>query len=193
MSRLGYLAKLIPDKRYDNDVKFVHTYVQQYVQKAVALRKASMDEEKSSDEGEKRYVFLNELAKTNQSEKKIQDELLNVLLAGRDTTAGLLSYLFYTLARRPDVFKKLRAEVLEVGNKMPTFEQIKGMKYLQYCLNESQSPLLIKCTHKVDMLQPSDSILSCPTTDGLRSRIQLYPAAVGLMGCHLSLSRLDSK
>lgn len=87
-----------------------------------------------------RYVFLEELAKLGCSPRKIQDELLNVLLAGRDTTASLLSYLFYTLARRPDVFRKLRDEVMQFGNQAPTFEQVKSMKYLQYCLNESESP-----------------------------------------------------
>jgi len=80
---------------------------------------------------------LEELAKAGYSEKKIQDELLNILLAGRDTTASLLAHLWHILARRPDVFKKLRAEVLSLGDKEPSFEQIKEMKYLQYCLNEA--------------------------------------------------------
>jgi len=117
-------------------VKFVHGYVGNYVQKAMALHNAGTDEkpEKGDDS---RYVFLEELAKTDYGEKKIQNELLNILVAGRDTTANLLSYLFYILARRPDVFKKLRAEVMDMGTERPTFEEIKSMKYLQYCLNET--------------------------------------------------------
>jgi hypothetical protein len=45
----------------------------------------------------------------------------------------LLSYLFYFLARRPDVFSKLRAEIMALGKDLPTFEEIKELKYLQYC------------------------------------------------------------
>jgi cytochrome P450 len=83
-----------------------------------------------------KYVFLEHLAKTGYPEKKIQDELLNILLAGRDTTAGLLSYLFYHLAREPRIWEKLRAEVLSLGDETPSFEQIKSLKYMQWVLNE---------------------------------------------------------
>lgn len=82
-------------------------------------------------------MFIEHLAKTGSSPKKIQDELINILLAGRDTTAGLLAHLWYILARRPDVFTKLRTEVLRLDGREPTFEEIKEMKYLQYCLNEA--------------------------------------------------------
>ena len=132
----------MPDKRFTDSVKFVHEYVHNYVEMAVKLHKEGLKQEKAEDGEPSRYVFLKELAKTGYNEKKIQDELLNILLAGRDTTASLLSYLFYILARRPDVFAKLRAEVMQIGSERPSFEQIKSMKYLQYSLNESQSSLL---------------------------------------------------
>ena len=75
-------------------------------------------------------TFHKSLALTGRSEKRIQDELWNILLAGRDTTAGLLSHLFHTLARRPDIFQKLRAEVLRLGDRKPSCAQIKEMKCL---------------------------------------------------------------
>lgn len=133
---------MLPDKKYNEDVKFVHKYVANYVQKAVGINKQSLENGKlaNSEEKKAKYVFLEELAKTNYSERKIQDELLNILLAGRDTTASLLSYLFYILARRPDVTTKLRDEIKKLNNKRPSFEEIKSMKYLQYCLNESKPP-----------------------------------------------------
>lgn len=134
-SRVGPLANIMPNKRYKDGVKTIHEYISGYVQDAVASYKNGTSIKKDGDAD--RYIFLEELAKLGCSEKKIQDELLNILLAGRDTTASLLSYLFYTLARRPDVFAKLRDEVMQYGNQPPTFEQIKSMKYLQYCLNET--------------------------------------------------------
>lgn len=125
-------AFLLKNKKYKDDVKYVHAYVSDYVRTAVNLHKNGATEKSG------RYVFLEELAKTGCGEKKIQDELLNILLAGRDTTAGLLSYLFYTLAREPQVFKKLQAEISELDGQRPTYEQIKGMRYLQWVLNEGR-------------------------------------------------------
>ncbi|KAH8594025.1 putative cytochrome P450 [Bisporella sp. PMI_857] len=130
--RVGKLATILPDQKFKDAVNYIHEYIGSYVQQAV--QQSQSTKEKSSPE---RYIFLDELAKVGHSERKIQDELLNILLAGRDTTAGLLAHLFYILARRPDVWKKLREEVLRLGDERPTFEQIKEMKYLQYCLNET--------------------------------------------------------
>lgn len=139
-ARIGKLAAIFHDKKYTEGIKYIHEYVEGYVHQAVEQNKkyARLGQEKPKDESSG-YVFLNELAKKGYNERKIQDELLNILLAGRDTTASLLAHLWYTLARRPDVFNKLRAHVLSLGNQKPTFEQIKEMKYLQYCLNEGQS------------------------------------------------------
>ncbi|KAK6581714.1 hypothetical protein PZA11_005411 [Diplocarpon coronariae] len=134
-SRVGKLATLLPDQRFQESKNFVHEYIGDYIRRAVSLRKAGFVE-KAAEGAAGRYVFLEELAKTSISEKKIQDELLNILLAGRDTTASLLSYVFYTLARRKDVLQKLRTEVDALGGAAPTFEQLKSMKYLQYTLNE---------------------------------------------------------
>jgi cytochrome P450 len=133
MARLGKLAAIFPDRKYSDGVKFIHAYIQSYVHRTF---KQKAKREKNAPVSSK-YVFLEHLASTGSSEKKVQDELLNILLAGRDTTAGLLSHLFHTLARRPDIFQKLRAEVLRLGGRQPSFEQIKEMKYLQYCLNEA--------------------------------------------------------
>lgn len=136
-ARIGNLATIIPDAKFDGSTKFVSDYVGYYVSKTIEQSKIYTTLGETTEESSK-YVFLQELARTGYSKKKIQDELLNILLAGRDTTAGLLAHLWYTLARRPDVFNKLRAEVFGLGNKEPSFEQVKDMRYLQNCLKESQ-------------------------------------------------------
>ena len=65
----------------------------------------------------------------------LRDQLVAVLLAGRDTTACTLSWLFYELSKHPQVVKKLRQEVQDVvgieGSPVPTYESLKGMRYLQ--------------------------------------------------------------
>ncbi|TVY36228.1 Cytochrome P450 monooxygenase [Lachnellula subtilissima] len=138
-ARIGRLVTIIPDKKYQEGVKFIHQYVANYVQKAMSLHQQNLKDGKLGEDDEKagKYVFLEHLAKTDYSERKIQDELLNILLAGRDTTASLLGYFFYILARRPDVMEKLREEISKLGNTRPSFEEIKSLKYLQHCLNET--------------------------------------------------------
>lgn len=67
----------------------------------------------------------------------LRSELLNVLLAGRDTTAGLLSNTWHVLSKRPDIWDKLLREVDQLEGEKPDYAQLKEMKYLKYLLNES--------------------------------------------------------
>lgn len=62
-----------------------------------------------------------------------------MLLAGRDTTAGTLSFTFQELSRNPRVVAKLRSEIINhVGLKRhPTYEDLKNMRYLQHTINET--------------------------------------------------------
>lgn len=85
---------------------------------------------------------LSRLALATDDPIQIRAELLNILLAGRDTTAGLLSNTFYVLARRPDVWAKLKTEVDQLEGKRPDYETLRGMKYLKYVLNECKFPHL---------------------------------------------------
>lgn len=84
-----------------------------------------------------RYVFLHQLMTQTDDKVQIRSELLNILLAGRDTTASLLTNLWHTLSRRPDIWAALSTEVAALNGEAPTYEQIKEMKYLRAVINES--------------------------------------------------------
>ncbi|KAI4214642.1 MAG: hypothetical protein LQ351_002715 [Letrouitia transgressa] len=104
--------------------------------KVPLLSQQEVDVEKDG-ESDERYVFLYELAKQTGNEKELRDQIINTLIAGRDTTASLMSSTLFMLSRRPDVWSKLQAEVQSTLNgKSPTFEQIKEMKYLRNVLHE---------------------------------------------------------
>ena len=139
--RSGLISKFFRTKEFAEDCKFVHDFVDQFVQKGLAYRKALDASDKK--EGRSRYVFLHELVKATSDPIQIRSELLNVLLAGRDTTASLLSNVFFLLARRPDVWAKLRKEIDSLEGGKPTYEQIKEMKYLRAVMNESKPPSAI--------------------------------------------------
>ncbi|MCJ1371482.1 hypothetical protein MMC20_002699 [Loxospora ochrophaea] len=85
---------------------------------------------------DERYVFLYELAKETGNERELRDQIINTLIAGRDTTASLMSSSLFVLSRRPDVWAKLQAEVAQLRGKPPTFDEIKDMKYLKAVLHE---------------------------------------------------------
>lgn len=86
-----------------------------------------------------KYTLLHALAGFTRSPKKIKDELVNLLFAGRDTTAATLSWVFYELAAKPTVVSKLREEIIDsIGvDAMPSLGDLKKMKYLHNVVNET--------------------------------------------------------
>ena len=135
ITRSGKLGQFLLNRdQLKKDTQFVQEFADRFVRKGLELRK-NMDVEKA---GEERYIFLHELVKKTSDPLQIRSELLNILLAGRDTTASLLSDVWFILARRPDVWQKLRTEVDALGGQPPTYQQIKDMKYLRAVLNESK-------------------------------------------------------
>ncbi|KAJ1715355.1 cytochrome P450 [Aspergillus flavus] len=131
--------QLIFRPRFRESVRVARGYVGNFVKKAIEYRH-SLDAEKhagDTTDSQSRYVFLEELAKETDNPSDITDQILNILLAGRDTTASLLSMVFYNLARRPDIWDLLRSEVATLGGKCPSFEELKQLKYLSWVINET--------------------------------------------------------
>ena len=86
-----------------------------------------------------RYIFLTELAKLSDDRIFLRGELLGIFFGGRDTTASLLTNMFFVIARRPDLWRKLKEEVAHLDGKEPTYDQLGRMIYLRWCLNECKS------------------------------------------------------
>lgn len=129
----AYWAKDGREFRQLNDE--VHRFSDHYVNKALAMSRADLDE--ASRLG---YIFLYELAKNCRDPKVLRDQALNILLAGRDTTAGLLSFVVMELARHPEIWQKLREEVRHrFGDSVDdiTFELMKKCEYLQAVISET--------------------------------------------------------
>lgn len=58
------------------------------------------------------YVLVDELVRLTTDRKSIRGQLLNAFFAAHDTTATLLTNTLFNLARNPDVYGKLRVEIL---------------------------------------------------------------------------------
>ncbi|TDL23414.1 cytochrome P450 monooxygenase CYP63 [Rickenella mellea] len=138
-ARLGVfwpLMELFRDKgtKPSNDIKeWLDPLVQRAVEEKEKMRAsgvASHIEDKT---------FLEHLADSTEDVDLIRDELLSILLASRDTTSCLLTFVTYFMAMYPDVAKRLRDEVLESHgtNTAPTYESLRSLKYMRAVLNET--------------------------------------------------------
>jgi cytochrome P450 len=125
--------------------KQVHEYVDYFVRMALnqPVEDITTAEKKLSSSDEK-YVFLRALAKQTRDPSELRSQLLNILLAGRDTTASLLGWFFFILGQEQhaEVFEKLRGVILEAFGshdqpKMITYAGLKSCHYLQWCINET--------------------------------------------------------
>lgn len=148
-----------PDTELKQAVVEINTFIDQYVAKALEYSKEhKFDSDTDKEEEGGRYVFLHELARGQYSAEKIRVELLSILIAGRDTTAALLSLLWYNLARRPDVVQNLRAEIAFLGSKPPSLAELKDLKFLRWTINESMSSLFDEL--KFELITSSAASLS---------------------------------
>ncbi|KAL1841119.1 hypothetical protein VTJ49DRAFT_7397 [Mycothermus thermophilus] len=136
VSRAGPLNGLVPRGSFRRAMKVINTFVNQYIERALRLTPEELATKTKADAG---YTFLHALAGYTRDRRVLRDQLIAVLLAGRDTTACTLSWTIYELARHPEVVEKLRAEILSVvgPTRAPTYDDLKSMKYLQNVMNET--------------------------------------------------------
>ena len=125
---LGQYAWLLHDPKFYASCQVVHRFMDKYIDETL----------RSETKTSRRYNLLTELARECRDPIQLRNELLNVLLAARDTTASLLSSIFYLLARHPRVWDTLREEVDQLNGRQPDYDTLKDMRYLKSVLNESK-------------------------------------------------------
>ncbi|KAL9429513.1 hypothetical protein AB3S75_031341 [Citrus x aurantiifolia] len=92
------------------------------------------------------------------SSKQLRDDLMTMLIAGHETSAAVLTWTFYLLSKEPAVLSKLQDEVDSIlGDRFPTIEDMKKLKYTARVINESlrlypQPPVLIRRSLEDDVL-----------------------------------------
>ncbi|TFY66527.1 hypothetical protein EVG20_g4563 [Dentipellis fragilis] len=100
------------------------------------LVEAALKDKTDSKQGRKedsmeQKTFLQHLAESTEDVGLIRDQLLSIIIASRDTTACLLSFVVYFLAMHPEIMERLRAEVLDVcgSTGTPDADSIREMRY----------------------------------------------------------------
>lgn len=72
------------------------------------------------------------------SDSNITDQLITFLIAGHETTSGLLSFAFYYLLKNPSTYQKLQQEVDEVIGREPIkVEHLTKLPYIASVLRET--------------------------------------------------------
>jgi cytochrome P450 len=123
---------LYSPKSFRRACKNAHEFVERFIDSRAALKTGT-------EVLEDPYSFFDQVAEGSASKIHLCDQLLNVLLAGRDTTACCLSWTFRLLVRHPSVFDRLRKEISSVmrSEMAPSREQIRRMPFLSCVIKES--------------------------------------------------------
>jgi cytochrome P450 len=125
----------VPSKSLNESLRVVEAFIEPYITQALSMTPSELEQKSSKSD-----TFVHALARFTRSRKVIRDQLMAILLAGRDTTASSLSWAFLELARNPRVVQKLRTEIadnLGSSGRQPNYQDIKDMKYLTYIINET--------------------------------------------------------
>jgi cytochrome P450 len=80
--------------------------VDELICRAMELRKT-----KKIGSASETYVAFETLLREEQDPKPIRDQYMNFILAGKDSSGALLSWVFYALAREPSLMAELMEEI----------------------------------------------------------------------------------
>ncbi|KAH8725091.1 cytochrome P450 alkane hydroxylase [Phaeosphaeriaceae sp. PMI808] len=130
--RLQDFHWLINGKEFRQACQDVHRFADQIID-----RNLSSDRKNTDNAG--KYVFLDTVAKGTSDRAALRGQIINILTAGRDTTACLLSWTFFLLVRHSRVMEKLRAEIVSTCGTSTELnrDDLKRMPYLQNVLKET--------------------------------------------------------
>ncbi|MEZ0481099.1 bifunctional cytochrome P450/NADPH--P450 reductase [Planococcus sp. SSTMD024] len=133
--RLGIQDKLMvrSKQQFKEDIDYMFNLVDELI----AERK------EAGDQGEDdllSHMLKGKDPETGESldDENIRFQIITFLIAGHETTSGLLSFAIQYLLKHPEKLEKAYAEVDEVlGDATPSFKQVKQLKYVRMILNEA--------------------------------------------------------
>jgi cytochrome P450 len=74
---------------------------------------------------------------TSMTNEQLIDEILIFFVAGHETTANALTFTFHLIAKNPEVYKKVLAEIDAIDEDLPPMEKIAKLNYVKNCVEES--------------------------------------------------------
>jgi len=124
--------------------------------------------------------FLVDMRDADIDNKQLRDDLMTMLIAGHETTAAVLTWALFELTKNPECLKAAQEEIDRiVGDRTPTLEDIKEMKYLRLVVAETlrlypEPPLLIRRARTENVLPKGAGDKQATVIRGMDMFISVY-------------------
>jgi cytochrome P450/NADPH-cytochrome P450 reductase len=125
-------------RQFDADLEVMNTLVDRLIQERLA-----QPEQPGARPDLLGYMLNNVDKQTGErlDDTNIRYQIITFLVAGHETTSGLLSFTLYALLQHPEVLARAYEEVDRVLGSdtavLPTIEQVRQLRYVTQTLNES--------------------------------------------------------
>ena len=120
------------------DIRYMHTMVEDIIRER---RASGADIATKPDLLSYMIAGVDKKSGEKLDDKMIRDECIEFLIAGHETTSGLLSFAIYYLLKNPAILAKAQAEVDSVlGTDLtarPTYAQVNRLQYILQILKEA--------------------------------------------------------
>ncbi|KAK0611431.1 cytochrome P450 52A11 [Immersiella caudata] len=129
---------LVPRSSYQPDLDYIESFMDPIIAETVRQVKAEQAGTSASKK-DPAFNLLRASAEVSTDQRFLRDELITSLFAGRDNTAMAFAWMFYELARHPDVVRDLRSAIIKtVGlDREPGYQELKDMKIVSNIINET--------------------------------------------------------
>ncbi len=140
---LGPFKFLHHDQKWHESCKLTHKFAEKYVDKALEYRRQSsgngIEPTVKDHDHRPQQILLYSLADQTGDRTELRNQILQALMAAQETTAVLISNVFFLLSRHPAVWQRLRMEVISLGDSELDVDLLQNMRYLHSVLYESKS------------------------------------------------------
>jgi cytochrome P450/NADPH-cytochrome P450 reductase len=140
MTRGLPLEKIWMQKR-NRDLATDVAFMNKMVDDVIAARRSGGDSDGNKDMLNAMLTGVDKATGEQLDDVNIRYQINTFLIAGHETTSGLLSYAIYAMLKHPDVMKKAYEEVDRVfGSDLeakPTYQQVAQLTYITQILKES--------------------------------------------------------
>nr|QCU55164.1 carotene epsilon-monooxygenase [Camellia fraterna] len=160
--KINALCKIIPRQiKAEKAVTLIRKTVEELINKCKEIVESEgerIDEEEYVNETDPSILRFLLASREEVSSIQLRDDLLSMFVAGHETTGSVLTWTAYLLSKDPSSLSKAQEEVDRVlQGRSPTYEDIKNLKFLTRCINESlrlypHPPVLLRRAQVADVL-----------------------------------------
>ncbi|GAY67243.1 hypothetical protein CUMW_255040, partial [Citrus unshiu] len=156
------LCKIVPRQiKAEKAVTVIRKTVEELIIKCkeiVETEGERIDDEEYVNDSDPSILRFLLASREEVSSVQLRDDLLSMLVAGHETTGSVLTWTLYLLSKDCNSLMKAQEEIDRVlQGRSPSFEDIKDLKFLTRCINESMRlyphpPVLIRRAQVDDVL-----------------------------------------